>query len=184
MKDVQWWHTKVVVLPLTFLAISSLSWASDACSLSLSWSSNLCSNSSWVTTLQCRKKMVWQNLVLRSSNQWVCFCVCNTTGTYFFFSSPSLLASDKCSGCRLWIWDCRYSALTNSRWHTGHCGTSNNKTEAEEEWGKDKTRLDKDTAEYQTIRQRQKITHINKSASPQRTHYNMEADPNQSSTLD
>jgi len=55
-------------------------------------------------------------------------CVCNTTGTYFFFSSPSLLSSDKCSGCRLWIWDCRYSALTNSRWHTGHCGTSN-KTE-------------------------------------------------------
>ena len=43
MKDMQWQHTKMVTPPLTFLAISSLSWASDACSLSLSWSSNLCS---------------------------------------------------------------------------------------------------------------------------------------------
>ena len=55
---------KMVAPSLTFLAISSLSWASDTCSLSLSWSSNLCSSSSWVTTLQCGKKMVWWSLVL------------------------------------------------------------------------------------------------------------------------
>ena len=47
---------KMVAPSLTFLAISSLSWASDACSLSLG---NLCSSSSCVTTLECRKKMVW-----------------------------------------------------------------------------------------------------------------------------
>ena len=37
--------------------------------------------------------------------------------------------------------------------------------------------------EHQTVRQRQKIAHINKSASHQRIHYNMEADLNESSTL-
>ena len=36
-----------------------------------------------------------------------------------------------------------------------------------------------DTAEHQTVRQRQKTAHINKSASHQRIHYNMEADPNE-----
>ena len=41
-----------------------------------------------------------------------------------------------------------------------------------------------DTAEHRTVRQRQKIAHINKSASHQRIHYNTVAYLNESSTLD
>ena len=82
-----------------------------------------------------RRSLMWEEDGMVKPCTASSVCTCNNTGTYFFFSSPSLLASDKCSGCHLWIWDCRYSAVTNSRWHTGHCGTSNKRTEAQEEVG-------------------------------------------------